>query len=405
MKKFLFSFSVTILLTGSAFSQGLPMIKGNPVDNNEFRLLKQKHQRNLNPNRELIDVPFYIDYSVLDNLDQGATEDYSRFVWPLNSNYVEGDGNVYSFAGVIFRKWAGYTDTEDPQGTFDETQPGSKRFIHIDSVFVPITHENNSGQENSVILQISRQSATGGFSQSAPILWKDTAKTTTSLSPSGNWLGANALVTLSYAPNLDMPVNTFPGISLKYLAPKSDSLGFLGAFTPNPDGPAAGNAIPLRSKFPYSFVRWPGRFDNAIFSPAGNGVYYVDSQGKAQIDATSGDTVFFFIQNLEIWILGTVREVQGIEENGVNGVRLGNIFPNPMNETAGLYVSLEQPSQVSVEIYDLAGKLVSAQPQGRLMNGENKITIESAALAPGAYMYRVLANGAPSVARKFTVVR
>jgi hypothetical protein len=404
MKKLLFSVFAFALAALPAFSQGLPMAKGHRIQKQELQTLKQLHQRTTDVNRELIDVPFYIDYAVLDNLNQGSTEDYDSFVWGLNSRYVEGDGNViFNFAGVIFRKWTGYTDPTDPQGTFDETPAAANRFIHIDSVFVSVTHENNSGLEDTVILQISRQGATGGFSQSAPIIWQDTTKTSESLSPSGNWLGANTLIVLSYAPNLDLPVNTFPGVSLKYLAPKSDSLGILGSYTPNPDGPAAPNTIALRTTYPYSYVRWPGRLDNSIFNPAG--VFYVDGTGGAQIDPTSGDTVFFYVQNWEIWIQGTVREVQGIEDLSSNGIRMGNVFPNPLNETAGLYISLENQANVSIEIYDITGKLISSQSQGNIMAGETKITMDASNLQAGSYMYRVLANGAPSLAKKFTVVR
>jgi len=404
MKKVLLSIFAGALAISPSFSQGISYSKGHPVSGSEFRALKQKHQSKLNVNRELIDVPFYIDYSVLDNQDQGATADYERFVWPLNSRYVSGDGgSIFNFAGVVFRNWNGYTDPSDPQGTFDETQPSANRYLHIDSVFVVVTHENNSGLEDTLIVQISRQGATGGFSQAAPLVWQDTIKTTESLSPSGNWLGSNTLVTLSYAPDLDLPVNTFPGISLKYLGDKSDSLGFLGSYTPNPAGPASPNSIPLATNYPYSYLRMPGRLDDAIFNPSG--VFYVDSEGKPEIDPTSNDTVFFYVQNIEMWIQATVVEVSGIEENAANGIRLGNIFPNPMTEVAGLYISLDKPSEVSVEIYDIAGKLVSTQAQGRLMAGESKINVNASALQAGSYIYRVIAENGASSARKFTVVR
>lgn len=404
MKKVLFCLIAGAFATSASFAQGVPMLKGNSIKNSEVQKVKQQHQVSSSANRELLNSPYFIDYSVLDNLAQGATADYERFVWPLNSRYTTDDaGVIFNFAGVVFRNWNGYSDRNDPQGSFDETQSAPNRFLHIDSLFFIITHENNSGLEDSIILQISRQGATGGFSQSAPIVWQDTIKTTTSLSPAGNWLGANVIHVLAYAPNFDMPVNTFPGVSLKYLAPKEDTLGFVGTYTPNPAGPGAPNTIPLSTTYPYSYLRLPGQFDDGIFNPAG--VYYLNDEGGPAIDPTSGDTTWFYIQGVECWVKATVGEVQGLEDVVSNGVRMGNIFPNPATETAGLYISLEKAAKVQVEIYDITGKLVSSQAKGNLMAGENKIIMNASELKAGSYIYRVLADGAPSVSKRFNVIR
>lgn len=59
---------------------------------------------------------------------------------------------------------------------------------------------------------------------------------------------------------------------------------------------------------------------------------------------------------------------------------MGNIFPNPATETAGLYISLEKATKVQVEIYDITGKLVSSQAKGNLMAGENKIIMNASEL-------------------------
>jgi hypothetical protein len=71
---------------------------------------------------------------------------------------------------------------------------------------------------------------------------------------------------------------------------------------------------------------------------------------------------------------------------------VGQNYPNPFNPTTSLPVSLTQTSQVTVDIYNAAGQLVSHEVQA-LTAGSHSLPINGAAWSTGTYFARVSAPG------------
>jgi hypothetical protein len=69
-------------------------------------------------------------------------------------------------------------------------------------------------------------------------------------------------------------------------------------------------------------------------------------------------------------------------------VLLGN-YPNPFNPTTTIKYQLAQASNVSVEVYNVIGQLVSRQNIGMQGPGDATATINAANLSSGMYVYRV----------------
>jgi hypothetical protein len=67
---------------------------------------------------------------------------------------------------------------------------------------------------------------------------------------------------------------------------------------------------------------------------------------------------------------------------------LGN-YPNPFNPTTTIIYQLPRQSNVTVEIFDVLGKLVSRQLIERQGPGEASATFDAAKLSSGTYLYRV----------------
>lgn len=65
-------------------------------------------------------------------------------------------------------------------------------------------------------------------------------------------------------------------------------------------------------------------------------------------------------------------------------------YPNPFNGSTRIDVNLKKSSEVSIEVYNVVGKLVKTINAGTLTSGVNSITIDAADLASGLYTYSVI---------------
>lgn len=90
----------------------------------------------------------------------------------------------------------------------------------------------------------------------------------------------------------------------------------------------------------------------------------------------------------------------GIEENNT-AFTVGNVFPNPVSGEGTLHVFMNNAQNMSMEITDLSGKLVSVQSKS-LNQGENKIALDTAQLSSGIYTVTLL-SGTTSFSRKMIV--
>lgn len=79
-----------------------------------------------------------------------------------------------------------------------------------------------------------------------------------------------------------------------------------------------------------------------------------------------------------------------------------SLYPNPASDNATIAFSLANESAVSVEVRDLAGKLIYASNEGQLAAGSHTLNLSTATMAEGMYTYTLSANGA-QVTKKFIV--
>ncbi len=89
----------------------------------------------------------------------------------------------------------------------------------------------------------------------------------------------------------------------------------------------------------------------------------------------------------------------GINENSteISGV---SIYPNPSSSSVDLEMNIATPSEVSIQVTDLSGKVVATQNLGFLPLGKNQTTIQSASFNNGLYYVTISSNGT-SVTKKF----
>ena len=395
MKKILLCLTIGLfasnLVQGQIEKTALPL--NRKVSNEEIRSLKQHHTGSVN--RDLIQ-DLYIDYSFADNFLQATTAtSQSSFLWRFNSRNTSIDTSL-SFVGVKFFEITGYTDPADGANSYiDPVTYAANYEMVIDSIFTLVSHENNSGQNDSLIVQVHRlqSTATSTFADPAIVLWGDTAITNTSLSTGGNWLGTGAVQFLSWAPNITVPAGRRAGVTIKYFGPKQDTIGIVASYITNPNGPAAPNDIALKSAAPYSVMKYPPFIPN--YSNNSNIFYGAPAAGA--------DTSFFYAQNWEIWIRARVNEVLDIEK--VNGIQMGHAYPNPFSEITNFTFNLDKSAEIGVQLFDITGKLVYTENMGKKSAGKNNVSINAGNLPAGMYMYRITSDGKASVSKKVTIVR
>lgn len=92
----------------------------------------------------------------------------------------------------------------------------------------------------------------------------------------------------------------------------------------------------------------------------------------------------------------------GINEQDAVSFDLGQNFPNPFNGSTQFTLNLVKSSDVTVEVYNILGKLVSTNTYSNLQAGNNTITINASDLSAGMYSYRVIV-GSESATRTMMV--
>ena len=122
--------------------------------------------------------------------------------------------------------------------------------------------------------------------------------------------------------------------------------------------------------------------DNGVEVGAAATLYHraVASDGSFR---TAGDGVTVTLTR------GQATPAEGGPDGSAFAVTAG---PNPFRERATLRLELPAAAEVTVEVYDVLGRLVLAEPVGQRAAGAAEVTIDGSALGAGTYVWRVRAD-------------
>jgi hypothetical protein len=84
--------------------------------------------------------------------------------------------------------------------------------------------------------------------------------------------------------------------------------------------------------------------------------------------------------------------------------KLEQNFPNPFNPATTIAFSIQQPSFVSLKVYNMLGQEVATLVAEELNSGSYSVPFEATGLASGMYIYRLEA-GKVVRARKMTLMK
>jgi hypothetical protein len=88
-----------------------------------------------------------------------------------------------------------------------------------------------------------------------------------------------------------------------------------------------------------------------------------------------------------------------VEEVNTEAFQLYPLAPNPAAENTRLQYRLDQPADVTVEVYDMTGKLVQQLNRGTQGAGYHSITLDVSAFDAGVYTTTLSVNGARATER------
>jgi len=87
------------------------------------------------------------------------------------------------------------------------------------------------------------------------------------------------------------------------------------------------------------------------------------------------------------------------------GLTFAGNFPNPASTNTTIRFAIARAAEVSVEISDMAGRVLRRQSAGKLGAGEHNLPISVADLPAGNYVYMLTTSEGDAMAAQMTVVR
>lgn len=356
-------------------------------------------------------LELYIDYPVASELELGGSgNDTKNFLWTFNSAYDSSDVNLpINYIAVRNHILIGYQDPDsDPLNSYvGPLLYPSDLEIRIDSVYMLLAHENNSGEENKIYVDILPLDSTGLFRSYTNALKTDSFVTSSNISPNG-WLqqGNSQVVKIpvgyhsKFDPTIDPDDVPRLAISVRYVAPKTDSLGMLAGYLPTQStyGLPQSDQIARRSAFPTSVVRIAGQLGNNI--TLNRGLY----QGVTAF----GDTNWWKAQDWHIWAKVTIGDpsITVLATEPVSRfVSLGSNYPNPFTDYSTIRYTVNEVSDVKLVVYNISGQVVSVNELGRKTPGVHTSRLSSDGLNAGTYMYRLEGTGGNTAMNKMVVVK
>jgi len=87
-----------------------------------------------------------------------------------------------------------------------------------------------------------------------------------------------------------------------------------------------------------------------------------------------------------------------------DGFALDQNYPNPFNPSTTISYSIPFSADVTLQVVDLTGRVVSRMEMPRQSAGTHKVAFDASHLSTGVYLYRIQAGGY-AASRKFTLIK
>lgn len=399
MKKFYLS-GTAVFLSAVLFAQsGAPLLNGSPVLVNGregAKPVKASHQIS-NPVPEALQT-IVVDYDAAESARVGT--DYSYFYWNMNQYYTTSGQRS---CVVAF-------DSLYDVNTMTAYDYANVTSVTVDTVFALIGHENNSGLNDTITVSIIPVNAAGYPQISATPLWSDQVISNTGLSANNGWLDAPYVYQKGAGLALGTGVKKF-AVMLQYRGSTQDTMAFVAGFEKTM-GSCGTSTYSVQN--PSTFFTRGGVYSANSFAvwaayasygtlPTSTGIdVYYDCDGSNTL--THPPDGYSYIQNIGIWVKLTINVAAGVEELSSNGLKLLQNNPNPAKGVTMIAYEVSKNSNISIEVFDVAGKRVMNLEQGQKAAGRYKVELPVNNLEPGLYFYSLVNGSGDKLTKKLIVV-
>jgi len=186
--------------------------------------------------------------------------------------------------------------------------------------------------------------------------------------------------------DVDVPAMLNPGQNTLHLTVTSGGAPVEGAVVTVTDG------IGNHSAFPESFYQQQ----------------ITGNSGEVWLDFTvlEGKDLFYGVRmHNYASVTGTINvTAQGIQGGNAPSAELFPVSPGPVNGMAEISYSVPTNCHLSIQIADIAGRILSTLVDGDVTAGNGALTLNSLEMAPGIY-FVILQAGDTSITRRIAVVR
>ncbi|MCB2213305.1 T9SS type A sorting domain-containing protein [bacterium] len=111
--------------------------------------------------------------------------------------------------------------------------------------------------------------------------------------------------------------------------------------------------------------------------------------------------------NPDEWVSSDIRFAASGQESDVlpTEFALENAYPNPFNPTTTLAVTLPEAAELTVNVFNITGQLVTTLANGNYTAGRHTLTFDASNLASGLYFVRATVPGQLNQTQKVMLVR
>jgi PKD repeat protein len=101
---------------------------------------------------------------------------------------------------------------------------------------------------------------------------------------------------------------------------------------------------------------------------------------------------------------GEANVVFGVPEHNIYLDKAGDVYPNPVNSTAKIDITVKKPVSAEISIFGQTGQLMNAN--GSLLSaGTHTLTLDTGSFPAGLYLLRISTGQGEMICRKFMIAR
>jgi hypothetical protein len=327
----------------------------------------------------------YVDYSV------SASDDIAYYS-PFSSNYTSIDTSL-NYSAVVIKNLVGYTDANNPLLTYidwsllglTDSFPDNVA-ITIDTVYFFLIHQNNTGHLDTLVMNLVKTHNGAPNTNPGAVLKsiRDSVDFGYSVLSGDSWInGASVLLGYEFAYTLN-PGQKAAFAFYYYNWDKRDTCAILGGCVDTNMDSIADHASPFNT----SYMRLPP-FIGSV-TPNRNIIY---------VDAQENNLGAFNQQNWLYFFKISINTVIGIADNFDN-LKVTCVSPNPATDRTTILYGLNQLATVTINLYDLSGKMLHQVYSGIDGVGSYMRNIDLSDMANGTYLVSVQAgNGTPVISK------